>query len=156
MQIHLISIGNKMPNWVEQGYAEYAKRLPRECELVLKEIPASKRGKNADTDRILRDEGLKMLAAIPDRTHIVTLDVVGKPWSTPDLSVNLKNWMENGQNVALLIGGPEGLAQSVTAKARQSWSLSKMTFPHPMVRVLVAEQLYRAWSILNNHPYHRE
>ncbi len=156
MQIQLISVGNKMPRWVEQGYNEYAKRLPRECELILKEIPAGKRGKNADTNRIIRDEGVKMLAAIPDRAHIVTLDVIGKTWSTPDLSANLKNWLENGQPVALLVGGPEGLADSVKQKARQSWSLSKLTFPHPLVRVIVAEQLYRAWSLLNNHPYHRE
>lgn len=144
-----------MPRWVEQGYDDYAKRLPRECELVLKEIPAGKRGKNSDTQRITRDEGEKMLTAIPNRTHIVTLDIVGKSWTTPELSVNLKNWMESGQNVALLVGGPEGLAEAVKVRAQQSWSLSKLTFPHPFVRVIVAEQIYRAWSILNNHPYHR-
>jgi 23S rRNA (pseudouridine1915-N3)-methyltransferase len=155
MQIYLITVGNNMPLWVQQGYAEYAKRLPRECELVLKEIPAGKRGKNSDVARIVREEGEKMLAALPPRTHIVTLDIPGKPWTTPQLAENLKIWLESGQNVALLIGGPEGLAEEVKEKAKQSWSLSNLTLPHPMVRIVVAEQIYRAWSILNNHPYHR-
>lgn len=155
MQIQLISVGNKMPRWVEQGYDDYAKRLPRECELILKEIPAGKRGKNSDTARIVRDEGEKMLAAMADRAHLVTLDIPGKAWSTEELAGNLKDWMESGQSVALMVGGPEGLADSVKQRANQSWSLSKLTFPHPFVRVIVAEQIYRAWSILNNHPYHR-
>lgn len=144
-----------MPRWVEQGYEEYAKRLPRECELILKEIPAGKRGKNSDTDRIVKEEGEKMLATVSDRAHIVTLDIPGKPWSTEDLASHLKNWLESGQPIALMVGGPEGLADTVKQRANQSWSLSKLTFPHPFVRVIVAEQVYRAWSILNNHPYHR-
>lgn len=155
MQINLISVGNKMPSWVQQGYDEYAKRMPKECNLVLKEILPGKRGKNSDVARIIRDEGEKMIQAIPPKTHIVTLDIPGKAWTTAELSVAMKRWMESGQNVALMIGGPEGLADSVKEQARESWSLSKLTFPHPMVRILVAEQLYRAWSILNNHPYHR-
>ena len=155
MQIKLISVGNKMPRWIEQGYEDYAKRLPRECDLSLKEIPAGKRGKNSDTARIIKLEGDKMLAAIPKRSHIVTLDIIGKTWSTAQLSTNLNTWLESGQDVALLIGGPEGLSDAVKARAQQSWSLSKLTFPHPLVRVLVAEQIYRAWSILKNHPYHR-
>ncbi len=155
MQIHLISVGQKMPSWVKQGYEEYAKRLPRECELVLKEIPAGKRGKNSDLKRITRDEGERMLAALPKNCHVVTLDIPGKNWTTPDLAVAMTGWLENGQDVALLIGGPEGLADSVKQLARQSWSLSKLTFPHPLVRIVVAEQIYRAWSIINNHPYHR-
>lgn len=155
MQIHLISVGQKMPSWVKQGYEEYAKRMPRECELVLKEIPAGKRGKNSDLKRITRDEGERMLAALPKNCHVVTLDIPGKNWTTPDLAVAMKGWLDNGQDVALLVGGPEGLADSVKQLARQSWSLSKLTFPHPLVRIVVAEQIYRAWSIINNHPYHR-
>ena len=144
-----------MPAWVTQGFQDYAKRLPRECELILKEIPAGKRGKNADVARIVKEEGEKMLAALPPRAHIVTLDIPGKPWSTPQLADNLKVWLESGQNIALLVGGPEGLAEAVKQRAQQSWSLSNLTLPHPMVRIIVAEQVYRAWSILNNHPYHR-
>ncbi len=156
MQIHLISVGHRMPAWVQQGYQEYAGRLPRECELLLKEIVPGKRGKNSDIQRILRDEGEKMIAAIPDRSHVVTLDIPGKPWTTRQLADCLQNWQENQRLVSLLIGGPEGLPEAVKLQAKQSWSLSNMTLPHPLVRVVVAEQLYRAWSILHNHPYHRE
>lgn len=156
MQIQLITIGNKMPGWVQAGYEEYAKRLPRECELVLKEIAPGKRGKNSDAARIVKDEGDRMITAIGKDCHVVTLDVPGKPWSTLELSQALKRWLESGRNVALLIGGPEGLSDDAKRLSRESWSLSNLTFPHTLVRVIVAEQIYRAWSILNNHPYHRE
>jgi 23S rRNA (pseudouridine1915-N3)-methyltransferase len=155
MQINLISIGSRMPIWVQQGYDDYAKRLPRECELLLKEIPAGKRGKNVDVARIVKDEGERMIAAIPHNTHIVTLDVPGKPWTTAQLALEMQRWLANGQHVALLVGGPEGLSSEAKQLARESWSVSNLTFPHPLVRVIVAEQLYRAWSILQNHPYHR-
>ena len=155
MQINLITVGNRMPGWVQQGYDEYAKRLPRECELVLKEVAPGKRGKNSDVARIVKDEGDRMQAAIPQGAHIVTLDMPGKPWTTPELALAMQRWMACGQNVALLIGGPEGLSDSAKQLARESWSLSRLTFPHPLVRIVVAEQLYRAWSIIHNHPYHR-
>lgn len=144
-----------MPGWVLAGYDEYAKRLPRECELVLKEIAPGKRTKNSDVARIVRDEGERMIAAIPSGAHIVTLDIPGKPWTTPELAEAMSRWLAGGQSVALLVGGPEGLAVAARQKAHESWSLSKLTFPHPLVRIIVAEQLYRAWSLLNNHPYHR-
>ena len=144
-----------MPSWVQQGYDEYAKRLPRECELVLKEIAPGKRSKNSDVARIVKDEGERMIAAIPQGTYVVTLDITGKPWTTPELAQAMARWLESGQHIALLTGGPEGLAESAKQLARESWSLSKLTFPHPLVRIIVAEQLYRAWSILHNHPYHR-
>lgn len=156
MQIQLITIGNRMPAWVQQGYDEYAKRLPRECELVLKEIAPGKRAKNSDIARIIKDEGERLLKAIPSDTRTVTLDIPGKAWTTPDLAEALQRWLNSGQNIALLIGGPEGLSETVKQRADESWSLSKLTLPHPLVRVIVAEQLYRAWSILHNHPYHRE
>ena len=154
MQIHLIAVGNKMPNWVQQGYNEYAKRLPRECELVLREIPPDKR-RSGDISRITKEEGERMLTALPPRAHVVTLDIPGRPWTTEDLAKSLERWLANGQPVALMVGGPEGLSQDVRDKAQESWSLSPLTFPHPLVRVIVAEQIYRAWSLLNNHPYHR-
>ena len=96
-----------------------------------------------------------MIHALSTKSHVVTLDIPGKPWTTPELAKAMSRWMESGQNIALMVGGPEGLSDSVKELARESWSLSKLTLPHPLVRVLVAEQLYRAWSILNNHPYHR-
>ena len=155
MQIHLITVGTKMPSWVQQGYEEYAKRLPRECELILKEIPAGKRGKNSDVARIVKEEGERMLAAIPSGAHLVTLDLGGKLWSTQELAQSLARWQLNAQHVCLLVGGPEGLAEEVKQRARESWCLSNLTFPHPLVRIVAAEQIYRAWSILQNHPYHR-
>lgn len=145
-----------MPSWVHQGYSEYARRMPKECGLVLKEIAPGKRGKNKDVNRIVKDEGERMITAIPAKTHVVTLDVLGKPWTTKMLSSAMEKWLEGGQPIALMIGGPEGLSNAVQEIARESWSLSPLTFPHPLVRVIVAEQLYRAWTILNNHPYHRE
>ncbi len=155
MNINIVSVGNRMPGWVEQGFNEYAKRLPRECQLGLKEIAPGKRSKNSDTARIVRDEGTRMLAAVPPGAHIVTLDIPGKAWTTKELSDAMLRWQDNFRDVALMIGGPEGLADSVREKARESWSLSRLTFPHPLVRVIVAEQIYRAWSILQSHPYHR-
>jgi len=155
MRIVLIAVGSKMPAWVEQGYQEYARRLPADCTLQLVEIPAGKRGKGADIARITRQEGEKMLAAVPKGAHIVTLEVTGRTWSTENLSAELDNWLHDGCDVALLVGGPEGLAAECVAQAKQRWSLSPLTLPHPLVRIVAAEQLYRAWSILQNHPYHR-
>ena len=155
MNINLIAVGEKMPRWVQDGYQEYSKRLPAECRLNLMEIPARHRGKNADLARILRQEGQAMLAAIPKGNLVIALDVKGKPWSTEALSDQMEGWMSGGQDVALLVGGPEGLAAECLTVARNRWSLSPLTLPHPLVRVVLAEQLYRAWSILRNHPYHR-
>jgi 23S rRNA (pseudouridine1915-N3)-methyltransferase len=155
MRIHLIAVGQKMPAWVEQGYGEYAQRMPAEARLELKEIAPGKRGKNADIPRILQDEGQRMQAAIPKNARIISLDVGGSRWSTEQLAERLQDWMASGQDLALLVGGPEGLSADCRALARESWSLSPLTFPHPLVRVILAEQLYRAWSVLRNHPYHR-
>jgi len=155
VQIHLIAVGNRMPGWVELGYQEYAKRLPAECALRLNEIPAGKRGKNADIARLTRQEGEKMASAIPKGARVVALEVGGKAWSTEQLSARLDSWMGEGRDVALLVGGPEGLEPGLSASADERWSLSPLTLPHPLVRIVLAEQLYRAWSILKGHPYHR-
>ena len=155
MQIHLIAIGTKMPSWVSQGVLEYSKRLPSECRLNLVEIPASVRGKNADIKRAIRDEGKRMLKAIPKRCRVVALEVEGKSHSTESLAKTLRSWLEGGQDVAILIGGPEGLSEDCRARADSQWSLSKLTLPHPIVRIVTAEALYRAWSVVKNHPYHR-
>ena len=155
MNIYLISVGNRMPRWVAEGYEEYAKRLPGECALQLIEIAPGHRGKNADTVRTLRDEGERMLKAVPKGSRIVALDVQGKAWNTEQLSGMLAQWMAEGPDLALLVGGPEGLDPATLAAAQLRWSLSPLTLPHPLVRVVVAEQLYRAWSLMRNHPYHR-
>lgn len=155
MQINLIAVGTRMPAWVTEAYQDYASRLQRECALNLIEISPGKRHKGADLDKIINEEGARMLAAIPKSCLVITLDVTGKSWSTQQLSAQLENWMSSGRDVALLVGGPEGLSEACRQHADQHWSLSALTLPHPMVRVIIAEQLFRAWSILNNHPYHR-
>jgi len=155
MKIHLIAIGTKMPAWITQGYQDYAQRMPRECQLLLKEIPAEKRTKNSDVQKIKVKEAEKLLDAIPNNCLIIALDVKGRSWSTEKLADNLQNWMMSGRDIALLVGGPEGLTDNVRQRADQLWSLSSLTFPHPLVRLILAEQLYRAWSITANHPYHR-
>lgn len=155
MQIQLIAVGNRMPGWVNEAYQDYAKRLPKECELVLREIAPGKRGKNADIPRILEDEGTRVLSSLSKDDHVVALEIEGKCWNTEQLADQLAQWMRNGKRVALLVGGPEGLATQCRSRANQLWSLSRLTLPHPIVRVIVAEQIYRAWSVLNRHPYHR-
>ncbi|MCW8929567.1 MAG: 23S rRNA (pseudouridine(1915)-N(3))-methyltransferase RlmH [Gammaproteobacteria bacterium] len=155
MNIFLLAVGNKMPDWVSKGYNEYAKRLKGECHLKLVEITPGKRGKNADLARIKKTEGDKLLEAIPKGCLVVALEVNGKSWSTEALSKQLDNWLHGGQDIALLIGGPEGLSEACVARADVKWSLSPLTLPHPLVRVLISEQIYRAYSILKNHPYHR-
>jgi len=155
MLIHLIAVGTRMPAWVEDGFTEYAKRMPPESKLKLVEIAAGKRGKNSDIKRLTQQEGEKMLAAIPKGAKVVALDVLGKACSTEELAQELKGWQGSGQDIALLIGGPEGLAEECLKQAQQKISLSKLTLPHPLVRVVLAEQLYRATTILKGHPYHK-
>jgi 23S rRNA (pseudouridine1915-N3)-methyltransferase len=155
VQIHLICVGNKMPAWVEQGYHEYAKRLPPECRLQLVELPPAQRSKSTDLQRAIQDEGQRMLKAIPKNANVIALDVKGKSHSTESLATSLGDWLQSGRDIALLIGGADGLSQECLQVAGSKWSLSALTFPHPLVRVILAEQLYRAWSLLKGHPYHR-
>ena len=155
MKIHLLAVGTRMPGWVKTGYAEYAERLPRECALQLTEIPAGKRGPNADINRALREEGERLTAAIPTNCRPIALDERGQAWTTAELAEQLGGWLQDGRDLSLLVGGPDGLDASCRARAERLWALSRLTLPHPLVRVLVAEQLYRAWSLLRNHPYHR-
>ena len=155
MRLHLIAVGSRLDAWVNQGYDEFAKRLPVDCCLQLTEIPALKRGKNANLERITREEGRKMLAAIPKGSSVVALDVQGRQYTTLELADKLAGWLQGGRDVALLVGGPEGLAPECLVRAEEKWSLSNLTLPHPLVRIVVAEQLYRAWSVLSHHPYHR-
>lgn len=144
-----------MPAWVAQGYEEYARRMPKECSLQLTEITPARRNKGADIKRLVQQEGVRMLAAIPKQAFVLALEVTGKAWSTEQLAGQLDTWMREGQPIAMLVGGPEGLAPVCQQRADVSWSLSNLTLPHPLVRVVIAEQLYRAMSILKNHPYHR-
>ena len=154
MKIRILSITHKTPAWIEEGYQEYAKRLPPSCSLELIEVPAEKR-LNADSKRIIAREGEKMLAAIKANHFVIALDVQGKLWTTQQLAHNLANWQQQGRNIDLLIGGPDGLAAECLKKAEEKWSLSPLTFPHILVRLILAEQIYRAWSINQGHPYHK-
>jgi 23S rRNA (pseudouridine1915-N3)-methyltransferase len=155
MQINLIAVGTRMPAWINEGYHEYARRLPREFSLKLTEITLGRRSKSQPLERAINEEGRRMLTATAGSQHVVALDIKGRGWSTEDLAGQMHDWMQNGRDVSLLVGGPDGLADECLARARQRWSLSPLTLPHPLVRVLLAEQLYRAWTLLSGHPYHR-
>ena len=155
MKIRLLAVGNKMPAWVEQGYQEYARRLPRDCSLELVEISPGHRGKNASMEKAMQQEAEALKKAIRPGEHVVALAVDGKPWSTETLSQQLEGWRNQGGDVALLVGGPDGMTPEILRLAKQRWSLSALTLPHPLVRVLLAEQIYRAWTILQGHPYHK-
>lgn len=155
MRLRLVAVGTRMPAWVEQGYAEYAARMPRECRLELRALPLGKRSKQSDPARAMADEGRRLLAAAEGCAR-VCLDVRGRAVDTPGLARKLAGWMQSGRDVALLVGGPDGLAPECLEGADWRWSLSPLTLPHGLVRVMVAEQLYRAWTVLSGHPYHRD
>ena len=156
MEINLIAIGTRMPDWVEQGYHAYAKRLTTDVKLNLIELPAKKRSNDGEIPKIIEAEGEQLLKAVPpSTTRLIALDQRGKTWTSKELADQIQTWQLNAEKISLLIGGPEGLSQCCRDKAHQLWSLSSLTLPHPLVRVLLAEQLYRAWSILHNTPYHR-
>lgn len=155
MQARLLAIGERMPRWVADGFAEYAKRLSHDLPLDLIEIRPGPRGKGRDPARAIRTEGAALLASLPKATHVVALDGRGSTWSSADLAVQLARWRMGGHSVALLVGGPDGHAAEVLQRADQRWSLGPLTLPHMLVRLIVAEQLYRAMTILNGHPYHR-
>lgn len=155
MQARLIAVGERAPDWVAEGFAEYRKRLSRWLPLELVEVEAGLRGKGRDPARAMSDEGQRVLAALPKSAHVVALDGRGGSWSSEELARKLEGWRGQGRDLALLIGGPEGHAEAVLARADQVWSLGSLTLPHMLVRLLVAEQLYRAAAMLANHPYHR-
>lgn len=155
MFIHIISVGHKVPVWVEAAVEDFRKRFPPELKINLIQISLIKRGKNPDIKRIIRDEGVKILAAIPAGSVQISLDVKGKKVTTESLSKMLNSWMDQGQDIAIVIGGPDGLSQTVLDGSSLTLSMSDLTFPHTLVKVMLVEQLYRAWSILKNHPYHR-
>ncbi|APX92817.1 23S rRNA (pseudouridine(1915)-N(3))-methyltransferase RlmH [Halomonas sp. 1513] len=155
MKFKLLAVGTKMPGWVEQGVGEYRKRLPRDFSLEVIEIAPGARGKNADIARAVASEGERMRERLKGNEQLVALEVGGKPWSTEQLAEQAAEWRLAGRDVALLVGGPDGIEPGLSASADQRWSLSPLTLPHPLVRILLAEQLYRAWTLLVGHPYHR-
>lgn len=156
MRISVIAVGTKMPAWVSQGVEEYCRRLPRELNLQWREIPLARRVRDSKAERLRESEGEQILKAVPNGDKIIALDVQGKRISTAGLADQLSAWQMSGDNYSLLVGGPDGLSPECLKRASARWSLSDLTLPHPLVRVLLAEQLYRAWTITVNHPYHRE
>lgn len=156
MKVKLIAVGTKMPQWVDLGFENYAKRLPNDLALELIEVPVAKRTKNQLVDKWLNQEGQQVLKHISPSDQVIALDVKGKSWSTQALAKELTLWKETGCNTVLLVGGPDGLSDTCLQRANKRWSLSDLTMPHPIVRVILAEAIYRAWSVTVNHPYHRE
>ncbi len=155
MKARLIAVGERAPAWVAEGFGEYRKRLSRWLPLELVEVEPGLRGKGRDATRATSEEGARVLAALPRHAHVVALDAPGKAWTSPQLAQRLEHWRGLGCDVAFLIGGPEGHSADVLARADEQWSLGPLTLPHMLVRLLVAEQLYRAATLLANHPYHR-
>jgi len=144
-----------MPAWISSGFSLYARRIPKDYQLNLIEISPLKRTKSTNTKQIIKEEGLELLAATPKNTLIIALDEHGKEWTTLELTKKLNTWHNEQQDISLLIGGPDGLSPDCLQKAQVTWSLSKLTLPHQLVKIFVAEQIYRAWTIISNHPYHR-
>lgn len=155
MKIHLIAAGTRMPAWVEAGVNEYTKRLPRDFSYATTEIPLGHRGRSADVARAMKKEGELMLQQLGKGDHVVALDVKGRTLDTEGMAARIDQIRSEGCNLALLVGGPDGLSTDCLQAADETWSLSALTLPHPVVRVVMAEQIYRVWSFLNNHPYHR-
>ena len=155
MRTHLVAIGRRASGWERAGYLEYARRMPPEFSIELHEIPPSKRTGRGSTARRVDDEGRRLLAAVPGGARVVALDERGAGWTTAALADRIGRWMHDGRDLALLVGGADGLAPACLAAAEHRWSLSPLTLPHGLVRIVVAEQIYRAWTILRRHPYHR-
>lgn len=155
MKTRLIAVGEHAPAWVAQGFAEYQKRLSHWLPLELVEVEPGLRGKGRDPMRAMHDEGQRVFAALPKTAQVIALDGRGRPWTSEQLAQRLEHWRGLGRDLAFLIGGPEGHAREVIARADEQWSLGPLTLPHMLVRLVLAEQLYRAAALLANHPYHR-
>jgi len=155
MDLHIVAVGNRMPEWVNTAYLEYSKRLGRDCRVVLHEVKPERRAKHLTIEQIKQRERERIFAALPGDARLGVLDESGKQWTTVALADKLAAWIQDGQALALVIGGADGLHQDVRERAQFVWSLSRLTLPHPLVRIVLIEQIYRAWSITKNHPYHR-
>ena len=156
MHIRLLAIGDRQPSWVDAGFAGYSARFPREWRFETVTIPAPKRARNAPPDKARDAEGEALLAKLNDTEKLVLLDERGKPLSSRELAARLSDWLSDGRDIAFAIGGPDGVSEACRERAEFSLSLSRMTLPHGLARVVLAEQLYRAATLLSGHPYHRE
>jgi 23S rRNA (pseudouridine1915-N3)-methyltransferase len=156
MKLLIIAVGNKMPFWITEGFNEYTKRMPREAKIELVEIKPEPRTTGKTIPQIMEAEAQRIRTALPNDALRIALDERGTHLTTKQLTQQLKDWMGSGRDVVFIIGGADGLHESIRSSANQLLALSAMVLPHGMVRVLLAEQLYRAHSLLHNHPYHRE
>ena len=145
-----------MPEWVNAGFSEFSKRMPPELQINLIEITPSTRNKSTSIEKNIKEEGERIQSAIPDNSKLIVLDEKGKDFSSIALSKEMESWLPMGQDISIVIGGADGIDPVIKQQADEKWSLSSLTLPHALVRVVVAEQLYRAWSIMKGHPYHRE
>jgi 23S rRNA (pseudouridine1915-N3)-methyltransferase len=155
IKITVVSCGSKMPSWVNEATSEFSKRLQEYACFNLIEIPLCKRGKSSNLIRILEKEAALMSAAIPSGARVIALEIGGEIFSSESLAAKIEHLQQISSHLCFLIGGPEGLAKTLLAVANESWSLSSLTLPHPLVRIILLETLYRAWSIIHNHPYHK-
>lgn len=155
MKIKLIAVGSRMPAWIETGFLDYQKRLPTNYALELIEINLPKRHKQANIQNLMAIEAKAMLKAVASDDLLIGLDQTGQSISSEKLAASLKQFHDQNQNICLFIGGPDGIHADCLKKCHHIWSLSALTLPHPLVRLIVAEQIYRAFSIINHHPYHR-
>ena len=155
MKVFIIAVGNKMPNWIQQGFNEYIKRLPHEISIQLIEIKPEKRSSGKTVEQLLYSESERILAALPSGCRMIVLDGRGHQWTTLEFSQVIKQWLLDSNAIAFVIGGADGLHPNLKRTAHKTFALSHLTLPHAMVRVVLAEQLYRAVSVLQGHPYHR-
>ncbi|CAJ4272101.1 rRNA large subunit methyltransferase [Burkholderia pseudomallei] len=155
MKLHIVAVGHKMPGWIASGFDEYAKRMPPELRIELREVKPELRSGSRTADSVMAAEQQRIEAALPKNARVVALDERGRDWTTMQLAQALPAWQQGGRDVAFVIGGADGLAPALKSRAELLLRVSSLTLPHGMVRVLLAEQLYRAWSITQNHPYHR-
>ena len=155
MKIILLAVGTKMPSWVTEAFTDYQKRFPPEMKLVLEEIPPVKRNGKKSDNKAKEQEAKLIIEALPKKAYIVALDERGKQYTSLEMGDKVGKWQNLGMDVVLIVGGPNGLTDEVRNKANELWSLSKLTLPHPLVRVFLAETIYRGYSIFANLPYHR-
>ncbi len=155
MRVKIVAVGTRLPAWQRQGFEQYARRLPKECAMELIEIPAATRAKSIPTRQAIEKESKRMLAVLSKNDYVIALDQTGTQYGSEALAAQMEVWLSMGRDLAMLIGGADGLSHDCRTRAELRWSLSDLTLPHGLVRVLVAEQVYRAWSILRGHPYHR-
>jgi 23S rRNA (pseudouridine1915-N3)-methyltransferase len=155
MKLHILAVGHKMPGWISTGFDEYAKRMPPELRIELREIKPEPRTSGRLAESVMAAERQRIEVALPKNARVIALDEHGHDWTTMQIAHALPNWQQDGRDIAFVIGGADGLDPQLKARAELMLRLSSLTLPHGMVRVLLAEQLYRAWSITQNHPYHR-